>query len=169
MTGNALLAPLAADEVSDALKERYNAAAPAQWPGFAAEIRKTLELYDGFDGICGNQLLAEGKRERGLRYDALARLLADDRLWVDGSSTSCTQFFAVESANVAGHRELRGDCGGRAPGYDAVDVYRSLLAGGRTTGVDDGVDRDELEVSSADFPFLAAPSAADATGDAGKR
>jgi hypothetical protein len=77
-------------------------------------------------------LLAEGKREPGLRYDALARLLADDRLWVDGSSTSCTQFFAVELANVAGHRELRGDCGGRAPDYDAVDVYRSLLAGGRT-------------------------------------
>ena len=35
LTGNAMLAPLAADEVSDNLKERYNRATPATSAQFA--------------------------------------------------------------------------------------------------------------------------------------
>lgn len=157
LTGNALLAPLAADEVSDALKEQYNAGPRAEWARLVPAIQETLGLYDSFDGVCGNQLLAD-RSAQPARYRAMAELLADDRLWVNGASRTCTQFFAVELAHLGGKTMLRDDCGGRTPTQDAVDVYRSLLVNGTTTGVDDGVDRDANAHSDSGFPFLAAPS-----------
>ena len=157
LTGNALMAPLADDGVSDELKERYNAARPADWAQFRRPIQQTLGLYDGFDGACGNQVLADASAAPAQRYSALAALLADDRLWVNSASASCTQFFAVELAHLAGHTSLNDDCGGRTPNYDAVDVYRSLLATGGVVGIDDGVARDEKTHSTATFPFLAPP------------
>jgi len=157
LTGNALLAPLAADEVSDALKEQYNAGPRAEWPRLVPAIQETLGLYDSFDGVCGNQLLAD-RSAQPARYRAMAELLADDRLWVNGASRTCKQFFAVELAHLDGKTALRDDCGGRTPTQDAVDVYRSLLVNGTTTGVDDGVDRDAHAHSDSEFPFLVAPS-----------
>lgn len=157
LTGNALMAPLGPDEVSDTLKERYNAAAPKVWPTFEGPITETLGLYDSFDGICGNQLLAARLAPPKQRYAALAKLLADDRLWLNTAASKCRQFFAVELAALGGRPDLADDCGGRAPNEDASDVYRSLLATGDATGVTDGVDRDEKEHSETEFPFLAAP------------
>lgn len=157
LTGNALMAPLAEDEVSDRLKEHYNAASPSEWSEFSRPIQETLGLYDAFDGACGNQILADGSAAPAQRYGALAALLADDRLWVNSLSASCTQFFAVELAHLTDRTSLNGDCGGRTPNHDAVDVYRSLLATGGIVGVDDGVDRDEKAHSSSEFPFLAPP------------
>jgi hypothetical protein len=156
LTGNALLAPLETDEVSDALKLRYNAATPATAGEFVPEIEKSLALYDGYDGQCGNQLMAGPVPSH--RYRAMAELLADDRLWINSAAGKCTQLFAVEMA-AAGDARYRDDCGGRALDYDAVNVYRSLLATGTTTGVDDGVHRDEVTHSNEDFPFVAAPAA----------
>jgi hypothetical protein len=159
LTGNALLATLESDAVSDALKEAYNHATPATSDAFIPEIEKTLGLYDAFDGECGNAMIAD--RSAGAsRYLNLAILLADDRLWIDTAGARCTTLFAVELAALAGRRDLAGDCGGRTPNYDAVDVYRSLLATGRLTGVDDGVDRDDHVHSDTVFPFLAAPDGA---------
>jgi hypothetical protein len=89
-------------------------------------------------------------------------LLADDRLWVNSASSSCTQLFAVELASMARDKRYRDDCGGRAPNYDAVNVYRSFLAAGAPTGIDDGVHQDELAHSASVFPFLAAPAASSA-------
>jgi hypothetical protein len=156
LTGNALLATLEPDAVSDALKEAYNHATPATSDAFIPEIEKTLGLYDAFDGDCGNAMIAE--RSAGAsRYLNLAVLLADDRLWIDSAATRCTTLFAVELAALAGRRDLVGNCGGRTPNYDAVDVYRSLLATGRPTGVDDGVDHDDHVHSDTVFPFLGAP------------
>jgi hypothetical protein len=159
LTGNALLGTTASNDVADRLKEQYNAATPATSDRFVAEIEKNLALYDGFDGTCGNAWLAD-PNARAHRYRTLARLLADDRLWIDTASATCTQPFAVELAALGGHRGHAGDCGGRTPLYDAIDVYRSLLANGMTSGIDDGVDRDEREHSTSVFPFLAAPDAA---------
>jgi hypothetical protein len=155
LTGNALLAPLAADAVSDRLKEDYNAAAPASGEQFVPVIEKSLALYDSFDGICGNNWLAGSNPKQ--RYHRLAELLADDRLWVNSASNRCVQVFAVERAALNGDGEAALDCGGRTPLEDAVDVYRSLLATGRTTGISDGVDRDEQDHSVTQFPFLSAP------------
>jgi Domain of unknown function (DUF4331) len=157
LTGNAMLAPLAADEVSDNLKEQYNRSTEANAPQFIPEIQKTLGLYDSFDGQCGNSLLAGRSQDSPARYSKLATLLADDRLWVNSESTLCMQFFAVELASLTGQGEMAIDCGGRTPTEDAVDVYRSLLVTGATTGVTDGVDRDEIEPSISAFPFLAPP------------
>jgi uncharacterized protein DUF4331 len=150
LTGNALLGTLATAQVSDKLKEEYNAATPATAARFVPEIEKNLGLYDGFDGKCGNQLLASKRVTGAGRYRELATLLADDRLWVNSASGVCKQFFAVELG-------LGSDCGGRTPTYSAANVYRSLLANGTSVGIDDGLTRDKQEHSSTTFPFLAAP------------
>jgi hypothetical protein len=161
LTGNALLGTLASANVSDKLKEEYNRATPTAAARFAPEMEKTLGLYDGFDGKCGNQVLA-GKVAGADRYRQLATLLADDRLWVNSASKVCTQFFAVELAQLTGQRALANDCGGRTPTYSAANVYRSLLANGESAGIDDGLTRDAHDHSSSAFPFLAAPDAGNA-------
>ena len=157
LTGNALLGPLAPGEVSARRKEAYNRAAQEDWLRFAPEMERTLGLYDGFDGIRGNQWLADPAAASGRRYQALAALLADDRLWVNVASTHCTRYLAVELDALAMSRTPGMDCGGRTPNYDAVDVFRSLLVNGTTTGVEDGVDRDDREHSTTTFPFLGRP------------
>lgn len=153
LTGNALLGTLDPEEVSNARKEAYNRAPPGAWQQYAKDIQRGLGLYDGFDGVCGNQWRAAADAEPSSRYRAVAELLADDRLWVNSASRVCTKFMAVEMAEG----RAQADCGGRTPNYDAIDVYRSLLVGGTTDGVDDGVQRDDKTHSASSFPFLAAP------------
>lgn len=157
LTGNALLVTLGSNDAQDEIKERYNRATPATGRQFAGEIAKGVALYDGLDGRCGDSLLIDHRAPPALRYRPLADLLADDRIWVNTRSARCTELFAVERAALAGERGLADDCGGRTVNYDAVNVYRSLLAGGRTTGIDDGVHADEKVHSVSVFPFLAPP------------
>lgn len=156
LTGNALLGAFAGGDQSNQLKEAYNAIAPEQAERFVAEIEKGLALYDGFDGLCGNQLLA-GPRPEPHRYRALARMLADDRLWVNSAAHACKTLMAVETAALAGW-STAGDCGGRAPSYNAVNLYRSLLVAGDHTAISDGLDRDDQPASDVDFPFLSPPA-----------
>ena len=157
LIGNALLWPLAPDSVNNARKEAYNRAAPADWSRFTADIARSLALYDAFDRARGNQWLADRDARGAGRYLVLARLLADDRLWIDGDATTCTRFLAVETAALARPAARSGDCGGRTPNHDAVDVLRSLWMNGTITGLEDGVARDEHVHSTTEFPFLAAP------------
>jgi hypothetical protein len=155
---NALVAgPLVADAVSDQRKESYNRVARTDWAKFSANIRETLGLYDGFDGKCGNQWFADPKAEASMRYQPLAKVLADDRLWINSGSTICTQFLAVEITEFRTPGALSGDCGGRTPNYDANNIFRSLLINGTPIGVDDGLKRDAKVHSTTEFPFLAAP------------
>ena len=156
LTGNALLATLGSAEESNALKIRYNRSSPRGGGQFVADIAKGVALYDGFDGRCGNGMLADRKSPPARRYWPLARLLADDRLWINSKSGTCTQLFAVERAALNGERALAGDCGGRTITYDSVNVYRSLLTTGTATGIDDGIHSDEKVHSTVEFPFLAA-------------
>ena len=143
LVGNALISPFDPD-VGDRRKEAYNRASPSTWPDFVPDFAATLAVYDGLDRSCGNQwLAAQGPQ-------ALARLLADDRLWVDSRATTCTHYLAVE-------RGIRNDCGGRTPLEDASDVFRSLLVDGTDTRVTDGVDHDDRTPSTTAFPFLASP------------
>lgn len=157
LTGNALLGLFAPTEDANAMKERFNRAAPSDAAAFAPEIEKGLAIYDAFDGACGDALLARPTAGAS-RYLEATLLLADDRLWIDSARTRCTTLFAVELAARAARRNLGGDCGGRAPNHDAVDVYRSLLVGGTLTGVSDGVDQDDGLHSDTAFPFLAPPT-----------
>jgi hypothetical protein len=154
LTGNALIQTFGTEDAANRRKEDYNHAAPDGWPAFARDLAPNLAIYDGFDGVCGNQWLAVQNTNDRTRYDALARLLADDRLWVNSASTTCAQYLAAEFDFVGA---LNDDCGGRTPTEDAVDVFRSLLANGTTSGLEDGVDHDEKTPSNANFPFLAAP------------
>ena len=62
-----------------------------------------------------------------------------------------------EYAARGGQGAMNMYCGGRTPNDDAIDVYRSVLSMGQSTGIDDGVDRDDHEHSTTEFPFLAAP------------
>lgn len=143
LTGNALVGLFDADEIGDRRKEQYNRAAPAGWPAFVPDLERSLALYDGFDGACGNQWRAGA----GARYHALAQLLADDRLWIDARLPTGTLF------GVERHE----DGGGRTPGEDSVDVYRALLVTGARTGVPDGIAHDDHATSATAFPFLAPP------------
>jgi Domain of unknown function (DUF4331) len=149
--------PLAPASESNRRKEAYNRVARSDWAKFSADIEKTLELYDGFDGKCGNQWLADAKAKPSERYDLLAKVLADDRLWVNSNSTVCTQFLAVELTEFKTPGALNSDCGGRTPNYDASNIFRSLLVNGATTGVDDGLQHDDKVHSTTNFPFLAEP------------
>jgi hypothetical protein len=157
LTGNALLGSFADEDASDRLKERYNSATPSTAAEFIPEMERTLGIYDGFDGQCGNQLLADAKATSPARYRSLATLLADDRLWINSESSICGEFFSVEFAAVGRDDSMNIFCGGRTPTEDAIDVYRSVLSMGQAKGIDDGVDRDEREHSISEFPFLAAP------------
>jgi hypothetical protein len=150
--------PLAPDAVSNRRKEAYNRVVGRNgWMQFSRDIEHTLELYDGFDGKCGNQWLADTKVEPSKRYWKLASLLADDRIWVNSASATCTQFMAVEFTALGTPRALPGDCGGRTPNYDASNIFRSLLIDGTSNGGVDGLSHDEKIHSTTDFPFLAEP------------
>jgi hypothetical protein len=155
---NALVGgPLAPDNESNQRKEAYNRVGRNGWAKFSSDIEKTLGFYDGFDGKCGNQWLADSKGEASHRYDRLAKVLADDRVWVNSKSTVCTQFLAVELTEFQTPGALRNDCGGRTPNYDASNLFRSLLVNGTMAGAIDGLDHDDKIHSTTDFPFLAAP------------
>jgi len=154
LTGNALLGTFDSEAASDLRKTQYNQAPQEQWNSFTADLAATLAIYDAFDGRCGNQWLGARHSRAVGRYDRLARLLADDRLWVNSASKSCRRYLTAEFSQAGTENR---DCGGRTPNYDAVDIFRSLLVMGKITGVDDGVARDERAHSDARSPFLAAP------------
>ena len=154
LTANALLATVGEEDIANALKEGYNRADPAGWQAFATEIGRNLALYDGFDGVAGNQWLADGGQDSPARYRRLAELLADDRLWIDSRRTTCAEFLAVERAAFGA---ANGDCGGRSLDVDVNGVFRSMLIRGTPDTSDDGVDHDDHVHSKVDFPFLAAP------------
>lgn len=157
LTGNMLLGTFDTESASDAMKTRYNQAVQSDWAGFARELAINLAIYDGFDGRCGNQWLAVQNSPPAERYERLSRLLADDRLWVNSASRKCRQYLAAEFDYVG---DTNRDCGGRTPNYDAVDVFRSLLAHGTIKGLPDGVERDDATHSDSVFPFLAKPTEA---------
>jgi hypothetical protein len=156
--GNTLLgvAPFSTDDASGVLRQEYNEARRAAAARFIPDLQKSLAFQDSLDGKCGNQLLAEAK-ESPSRYRALAKVFADDRLWVNSASSVCTQFFAVELANLGGQKTFSHDCGGRSPTYDTSNVWRSLLIAGTPTGITDGLHQDEHPPSATVFPFLAPP------------
>lgn len=144
------------------LKDQYNSdATPSDWAAtWTPHFASSLAILDGLDTNCGNQAFAAAALPDGGvpadRYSTLAGVLANDRLWLNTASSSCTVYLAVE-ANATGLIP-NSDCGGRAPTYDVVDESYSILALGAPGGLTDGVDQSgHAAVSNADFPFLAAP------------
>ncbi len=139
------------------VKDAYNALPdPTTWaPRFKGNIAANLAILDSLDTVCGNQLLAGGTATAG-RYDTLASVLADDRLYVRTDRTTCTTYLGVE-ANAVGI--ANDDCGGRTPLYNTIDVTYSALAIGQFSGVTNGFTSDsEGSPSATTFPFLGAPN-----------
>lgn len=124
---------------------------------FTDRFAGNLAIYDGLDTNCGNQLAAGPTATAG-RYDGLATVLADDQLFVNTASGTCNQYFGVELDALG--VTATGDCGGRTPLYDTIDVTYSALAVGGVSGVGDGIDSDPDPAahSNTAFPFLAGPS-----------
>lgn len=145
------------EEEHGAFQNDYNAASdPAQWSTFAPRIAGNLAILDSLDRNCGNQLLAGPQPVAG-RYDALAGVLADDRLYVNSASGTCQQYLAVEG-NAVGIPN--NDCGGRTPLHDTIDVTYSVLAIGALSGVGDAIASDgDGNASLTEFPFLDEPVA----------
>ena len=149
-------APFSTDDASGLLRQKFNEVRAQEAAAFVEHLRKSLAFQDSLDGRCGNQLLA-GPQETPARYDQLAKIFTDDRLWVNSASSVCTQFFAVELASVGGQNALTADCGGRSPTYDTSNVWRSLLIAGTTRNITDGLHQDEHSPSDSVFPFLGPP------------
>jgi hypothetical protein len=137
-----------------AAKDAWNANAdPSTWASYTAEVAGNLAIVDSLDTVCGNQAFAGPMPVAG-RYDTLASVLADDRVWVKTDAATCTVYLAVE-ANATGFVP-NGDCGGRKLDFDVIDESYSLLAIGKIAGVDDGVAAD-ADTKGEAFPYLAAP------------
>lgn len=63
LTANMLIGLFDSPETSNARKDEYNRAPQKKWPQFAKDFERTLALYDGYDCRCGNQWLAEKKKQ----------------------------------------------------------------------------------------------------------
>lgn len=139
----------------DVIVDDYNAISdPSEWVlRFSSLIAANLAILDGLDGTCGNQLLIGPP---GMdRYETLAAILADDQLFVNTASGTCTQYLAVE-ANAVGVTNT--DCGGRTPLENTIDVTYSVVAIGAFAGVTNGVTSDaDGTASLTAFPFLDQP------------
>jgi len=152
--------PFSSDDGSGAERERFNGASEKAMLSFAPQIEKGLAFQDALDGTCGNQFLADRAPAGRGRYHALARMFADDRLWVNSAARVCRQFLGVELAALGGRKSYKSDCGGRSPVYDMPNVWRSLLISGSADATAwDGLTRDEHAPSASNFPFLAPPDA----------
>ena len=140
-----------------AKQDAYNAATPATGSTFEMQFETNLAILDSLDTVCGNQFAADMTKTDPSRYKALADVLADDELYVDTSSGTCTTYLGVEANATMIIPNM--DCGGRTLTEDVVDESYSVLATGMTSGVTDGIDADDkVAAQTATFPFLAPPS-----------
>lgn len=145
-------------EQKDAAKDDWNENSDSsKWAAdYKAEIAGNLAILDSLDTVCGNQLLAGMNAVAG-RYDALAGVLADDRLYINADGTACSIYLGVE-ANFLMVPGTATDCGGRTFLYDVIDASYTVLASGAL----DGSIGDTIPVSNAaggeTFPYLIAPN-----------
>jgi len=134
--------------------DAYNAGSPDDASDFVEPIAGTLSLLDAADGHCGNQLGALDQPDAS-RYQHLATLLADDRLYLSASDDACNGFFGLEASELGGATEA---CGGRTPNDPAVRILYSAAVGTEpdaAAAVDDGLAPAEHTLSDSP-PFLSA-------------
>jgi len=149
--------------MQDATRDAYNKDSdPSKWvANWKNDIRTNLAIYDGADTVCGNQAGADMAKMDPTRYDTLATVLADDRLFVDTTGKTCNLYLGVELA-VLGVANM--DCGGRTPNYDVVDfTYTAATVGAAPIlmgmfPVNDGIPKDpDGTANLTTFPFLDNP------------
>ncbi len=138
-------------------KNAYNFQSdPTQWSSNIPEIEQSLAIFDGLDGVCGNQLAFGALGNPA--YATLATVLAADTLWLNTGSATCTTYLAVE-LNALGTTNM--DCGGRGLTYNVIDDTYNALAGTFTVPPPPGPVTNGVTAPSspptATFPFLATP------------
>jgi hypothetical protein len=151
----ALIATFAPFAERNDVRDRYNQAGPAAWASFMPEMTFGLGVLDALDGSCGTQLLVGTGPNR---YDALAGILLDDRLYVNSASGVCGVYLGLEGEVVGALEPGDGGCGGRTPNDDVIERSYSVLAAGALSGVDDLVSEDARDHSTEVFPFIAGPN-----------
>jgi hypothetical protein len=169
----ALIDPINLDGQREQLQNEYNSAADSdrwlftnpnnlQETRFRDLIRTSVALFDGLDGVCGDQFLVYPPDTTPARYDSLAITLTYDALFLNTGNGNCGNtnigYLAVER-NYAGYPR-NFDCGGRPPNLDVIDrIYTDLTRGDdpNATNYPDGVAADSPTPSLTEFPFLAAP------------
>jgi hypothetical protein len=163
ITGRILIGGLLPDGPGkDQALDEYDRKSEFAWPTFEGEIARNLAIFDALDSRvsagdgCGNvEWFAPPATPTS--YAAMAKLFADDRLFVINTKGICTEYFALEYAVVRGLGALPGTCGGRAPSYDVIDATLSILIkGAAPPPISDGVDSHPDNSDSA-FPFFGAP------------
>ena len=153
-----------ATQTPDQAKDAYNAEAdPMKWAtAFKTPISQNLALFDSLDTVCGNQFAATPAAPAPAaagRYDTLAGVLADDRLYLQTATGTCNVYLGLEAAFVTSGAIGAGDCGGRTPLENTIDETYSLLAIGAPGGVTNGITvKAGASASLTAFPFLAAPT-----------
>jgi len=165
----ALTAPLNSFTLPDggtiaepAAKDLYNQSSdPTMWTAqFQGAFAGSLAVYDGLDGVCGNQILAalpDAGGENLTTYGTLAAVLTDDEIYVDTTVATCQLYLAVELEAIKA-APAGGDCGGRTPLENTIDETYSALAIGMTSGVTNGVTSKAGGTANiTTFPFLGAP------------
>jgi hypothetical protein len=138
-------------------KDAYNADSNlANWSTYAAQFKTNLAIYDGLDGVCGNQAAFGSLTNPD--YVTLSKVLAQDELWLDSSVATCSTYLAVELSTLAGTPDT--DCGGRTLTENVIDFTYNALAGTYTLPpaqeVTNGVTA-PASLPTTTFPYLAAP------------
>ncbi len=140
------------------MQRAYQLSTPLEGFRFEVEIAANLALYDGADSVAQP---ADECRPVAF-YSTLARILANDRLFVDTTRGSCDRFFSVERDFLTSpNQDDPTSCGGFAPTQDAVDDLYSVAirALGSTNmpgpPVPDGAGPHPDYLGNDAFPFLA--------------
>ncbi len=135
------------------------------WPwDHKPDIVASLAVWDALDlpddadpkkAGCGNQPLAssDGDPLAGGAYDALATVLANDKIQLGGESGD-PAYLGVEATALG--LSLPASTGGRTPPMDVVEATYSMLSGSGLTGLDDGVAAPQgiVDAFKAGFPYL---------------
>lgn len=154
-TGRSVAAELATNLAILDVLDKGNAAIPGTGPN--APGCKNQVLYNGTP--------AGGGTPSATSYDTLARVLADDMLYVDTSKATCTSFLSLEIEASTGGVVLHTQCGGRTPTHDVIDHLYSLLIAGLNgftlppalqPRITDNVGA-HADVSDTAFPYFGPP------------
>lgn len=140
---------------ADMAKDMYNANGNASaWvAAYQAEVAANLAILDSLDTVCGNQSFAKAGAPAADTYATLAGVLADDRMWLNTASTTCTTYLGVE-LNATG-ASPNTDCGGRKLGYDVIDATYGVVSG--AAGFGDTIAAVPAKTNGTTFPYLGAP------------
>jgi hypothetical protein len=145
----------------DEARDLYNSLSPKDARPMVGDFVEALQLWDGVDRNCGNQLMSTPAEIEG-RYESLASRFIDDVLYVDSRSTDCWYYLGVETDEQG--TVPNNDCGGRTVTEDVMDITYAILTNGMRGPMRDGGARDDRVHSNETFPFVAA---ADSSAPAG--